>query len=356
MRGGLWQIQPPIQSRTVSSGKADTILIASPRTVGHSTGRSSVRFPPTMKAIKIQVFAAGLMLLARFTAAADETSSLTYDQQMDAVYGEVHGTGLLMDVFTPKAKPNGLAIIDVVSGAWRSDRGKIRDHTMAQVYRIFCSHGYTVFAIRPGSRTRYTGIEMVANVKTGIRYVKEHAAEYKIDSNRLGLTGASAGGHLAVLAAVTSEAGNPDARQAAQRHSTKVRAAAIFFPPTDFLDWNGKPADLETVGDLFFLGGAKGKSEEELRESARRLSPARLVDGPTIPFLLIHGDADPLVPLQQSQKMVEVLKAAGGSAELIVKQGGGHPWFSIPEEVEVMANWFDRQLPETQGGSPPAQK
>ena len=301
-----------------------------------------------MKAIKIQVFAAGLMLMACFAAAAQEASSLPYDQKMDVVYGEVHGTGLLMDVFTPKAKPNGLAIIDVVSGAWHSDRRKIRDHTLAQVYNIFCSHGYTVFAIRPGSRTRYTGLEMVANVKTGIRYVKEHAAEYKIDSDHLGLTGASAGGHLALLAAVTPEEGRPDARQPALRHSTKVSAAAIFFPPTDFLDWNGKPADLERLGDLLFLGGAKGHSEEELQERARQLSPARLVKGPTIPFLLIHGDADPLVPLQQSQKMVEVLKAAGGSAELIVKKGGGHPWFSIPDEVKVMADWFDRHLPAAQ--------
>jgi len=56
----------------------------------------------------------------------------------------------------PKGKANGLAIIDVVSGAWYSDRGKLREHTLAQVYAIFCSHGYTVFGIRPGSRTRYT--------------------------------------------------------------------------------------------------------------------------------------------------------------------------------------------------------
>src|SRR5512140_1509266 len=62
-----------------------------------------------------------------------------YNQKNDVVYGEVHGTGLLMDVFTPKEKPNGLGIIDVVSGAYHSDRGKIRDHTLAQFYTIFCS-------------------------------------------------------------------------------------------------------------------------------------------------------------------------------------------------------------------------
>lgn len=277
---------------------------------------------------------------------AQDSSSVSYDQKVDVVYGEAHGTGLLMDVFTPKEKSNGLGIIDVVSGAYHSDRGKIRDHTMAQLYAILCSRGYTVFALRPGSRTRYTCLDMDGHVKTGIRYVKEHASEYKIDPARLGITGASAGGHLATLAAVTPQEGNPEAKNPVLRQSTKVRAAAVFFPPTDFLDWDGKPANFETLGDLLFLGGIKSHSEEETNERVREISPARLVKGAAIPFLFIHGDADPLVPLQQSQKMVEVLKAAGGSAELIVKQGGGHPWKTIFEEVKIMADWFDHHLSE----------
>jgi acetyl esterase/lipase len=279
-----------------------------------------------------------------------ESSSPPYDQKIDVVYGEVHGTGLLMDIFTPKGKANGLAIIDVVSGAWHSDRGKIRDHTTAQFYSIFCGRGYTVFAVRPGSRTRYTGLEMASHVKMGIRYAKLHAAEYKIDPDRLGISGASAGGHLATLVAVTPEDGNPDASAPLMRLSTRVKAAAVFFPPTDFLDWNGKSANYGMLGDLLFLGGTKGHSEDELKERAEQISPARQVKAPPVPFLLIHGDADPLVPLQQSRKMVEVLKAAGGSAELIVKKGGGHPWMTIHEEVKVMADWFDRHLPEAVAG------
>ena len=299
-----------------------------------------------MKTDKIVLGSLLLTLVAAPAIRAQDSSSLPYDQKMDVVYGEVHGTGLLMDVFTPKGKANGMGIIDVVSGAYNSDRRKIRDHTLAQVYSIFCSHGYTVFAVRPGSRTRYTAPEMEAHVKMGIRYVKQHAAEYKIDPDRLGLTGASAGGHLATLAAVTPEEGNPDADSPLLRQNTHVKAAAIFFPPTDFLDWDGKPADFKTLGDLLFLGGAKGHSEEEIKERAGQISPARLVKGPAVPFLLIHGDADPLVPLQQSQKMVAALKAAGGSAELIVKKGGGHPWMTLPEGVKIMADWFDQHLPE----------
>jgi acetyl esterase/lipase len=297
-----------------------------------------------MKTAKIVLGALSVALLATVKLSAQDHSPVCYQQKPDVVYGEAHGTGLLMDVFTPMQKTNGLGIIDVVSGAYYSDRGKIREHTMAQLYTILCSRGYTVFALRPGSRTRYTCLDMDEHVKTGIRYVKEHSLEYRIDPDRLGITGASAGGHLATLAAVTPQEGKAEAKSPALRHSTKVKAAAVFFPPTDFLDWDGKPANFENLGDLLFLGGIKNHSEAETNDRAREISPARLVKGVTIPFLFIHGDADPLVPLQQSQKMVEVLKAAGGSAELIVKKGGGHPWMTIFEEVKIMADWFDHHL------------
>jgi acetyl esterase/lipase len=298
-----------------------------------------------------------ILLLSVASAVAQDTSTLSYHQKIDVIYGEVHGTGLLMDVFVPKAKTNGLAVIDVVSGAFFSDRGKIREHIMGRIFQIFCARGYTVFAVRPGSRTRYTGFEMAANVKTSIRYVKQHAADYHIDPERIGITGASAGGHLATLVSVTPDEAKSEATSA-MRFGTQVKAAAVFFPPTDFMDWDGKPANLEIIGDLLFSGGTKNHSEEILKEKAEQLSPARQVKGTPVPFLIIHGDADPIVPLQQSQKMVEVLKKAGGSAELIIKKGGGHPWMTIFEEVKLMADWFDQHLPETAatGSQSPEQK
>ena len=118
------------------------------------------------------------------------------------------------------------------------------------------------------------------------------------------------------------------------------------------LDWDGKPADFALLGSLLFLGGTNGHSITEIEEAALRISPARQVKPPVVPFLFIHGDADPLVPLQQSQRMVAALKAAGGSAELIVKKGGGHPWMTLPEEVKVMADWFDQHLGRVKPESP----
>lgn len=280
------------------------------------------------------------------------TEPLPYTQKQDVVFAEVHGTGLLMDVFTPTGPANGLAIVDIASGAWYSDRGKIRDHTLAQIYSTFCSRGYVVFAIRPGSKSRYTALEMDQNVKSGIRYVKERAEEYRIDANHLGLTGASAGGHLATLAALTPLAGDAGAKNKADRHDSTVAAVAVFFPPTDFIEWReGRMVDAKVLAPLLAIGATstqdgalREKSNEEIQTMARAISPLHRVNKPTIPFLLIHGDADEVVPLSHSQKLVDAIKAEGGSAELIVKAGGGHPWLTIPNEVAIMADWFDKQL------------
>ncbi len=269
-------------------------------------------------------------------AEADEP----YQQHENLVYAEAHGVGLIMDVFVPSGDKNGCAIINVASGAWHSDRGKIRDHKRAQVFRIMCGKGFTVFAVRPGSVTKFSASEMVDNVSIAIRWVKEHAPEYEIDPNRLGLMGASAGGHLASLTAVTAD------------DSNRVKAVAVFFPPTDFLDYGGKRLDRPNEGGIgktalalaFGAGRSDGKTQEEISEALEAISPARLVRSDAPPFLLIHGDADPAVPLQQSEVMVAALEEEDISAELIVKAGGAHPWLTIHEEVEVMAGWFCKEL------------
>jgi acetyl esterase/lipase len=262
-----------------------------------------------------------------------------YKQTEDVVFGDVDGVGLLMDIFTPTGASNGLGIVDVASGAFHSDRGKINDHKRAQMFDIFCGRGYTVFAVRPGSITKFSLAEMASNLKKGILWVKAHADEYKIDPNRLGLTGASAGGHLASLVAVTAD------------DQSAVKAVGVFFPPTDFLDFRGTRIDanssdsqLQLVSKYVFPAGTKTGSAAEIVEKLKQISPAHNVTAKAPPFLIIHGDKDPLVPLSQSEKLLAALQAAGVPAELIVKKGGGHPWPTIHEEVQVIADWLDKQL------------
>lgn len=298
-----------------------------------------------------------LLLIAVFAPAnaqeesAARDSQPPYTQQMNVVFADTDdGVGLIMDIFTPTGPKNGLGVIDVISGSWSSARGRLNDHKQARMFDIICGRGYTVFAIRPGSITKFTAQEMLSNLKTGIRWVKAHAKEYGIDPDRLAIAGASAGGHLASLAVTTAEDGDPKAKDELKRYDTRLKAAVIFFPPTDFLQWGDlKVKEGQTspvmlvVGKLVGTGGRK-RSPEELNRQLEKISPARLVTGKECPCLLIHGDADPLVPLQQSQTFLEALRKAGVPAELIVKAGGGHPWPTIHEEVAIAADWLDRQL------------
>ena len=166
-----------------------------------------------------------------------------FAQHQNVVFAEAHGVGLVMDVFVPTGEKNGLAVIDVVSGAWHSDRGKIRDHLLTQTFHILCRKGYTVFGVRPGSITKFNAFEMRDHVNLGIRWVKDHSKEYGIDPERLGMMGASAGGHLACLTAATASDGNEVDGQKPPFGDTRVRAVAVFFPPTDFLMFGDKPVD-----------------------------------------------------------------------------------------------------------------
>ena len=284
------------------------------------------------------------VLAAAICVGAFAQSGGPYKQEQDVVYGEHHGVGLLMDVFTPTGEKNGLGIVDIASGAWHSDRGKIRDHDMAGMYRLMCGRGYTVFAIRPGSVTRFTADDMLQSIYRGIRYVKANAEQYGINPDRLGLTGASAGGHLASLATMKPQEGSADASDPIMKHDTRVAAVAIFFPPTNFLQWGDGAPDMQRISQLMFENGLCEEDEADVQAKAREISPVYHVQGELPPFLIWHGDADEVVPLQQSEQLVEKLKENGTPVEFHIKPGGGHPWLTIAEEVGMMAEWFDGQL------------
>lgn len=271
-------------------------------------------------------------------------TSAPYSQEKDVVFKDAHGIGLTVDIFIPRLNPNARAIVVVASGAWSSNRGKIRDLGRAGLFEVLCSRGYHVFAVRPGSISRFSAQDMVNHVEEGIRWVKTQATEYGFDPQYVGLFGASAGGHLASLVAVTND--RTDAKSDAS-----VATVGVFFPPTDFLDYGGKTLDPREEGgihrilaQLAFREGTDQLTEMQIREQTTAISPSRLATAQAPPFLLIHGDADPAVPLQQSQTMLKALEAVGVDGRLVIKKGGAHPWPTIREEIIVMAEWFDRSL------------
>jgi len=265
-----------------------------------------------------------------------------YLQQKNVVYAERDGIGLLMDVFIPTGKRNGVAIVDVVSGGFHSDRGKIRQHKRAKLFETMCKKGYVVFGVRPGSISKFSGPEMVVNVNLGIDWIVAHADEYKIDAKNLGLMGASAGGYLACQTAVAAEE---------KSSARNIKAVGVFFPPTDFTQYGPFRADVRAddilgylLRTLLFPDGVDKLTDKQIKRKIIQFSPAHRVTSHAPPFLIFHGNLDFVVPLQQSKALLAALKKADVPAELVIKQGGMHPWPTISEEVVQLANWFDKRL------------
>ena len=241
-----------------------------------------------------------------------------YVQHENIVYGEIHGIGLLMDVFTPQGNSNGLGVIDVISGAWHSDRSKIHDHERAQTFDILCRKGYTVFAIRPGSVTKFSVAEMLDNLKLGIRWVKIHADEYKIDPDRLGL--------MELRPAAISRVWRPLRRTQYRIPTTRalesdasVKAVAVFFPATDFLDYGGKLTDARADDD-------RGKLILRICISTRCAKPDRCGShsAPHTDFARSAGDtAIPAIPsypwrCRYACAVAAIGADAGGAANKLV--------------------------------------
>jgi acetyl esterase/lipase len=116
------------------------------------------------------------------TRAADE---IGYNRQEDVIYGRKYGVALTMDVFTPKKGANGAGIIIVVSGGWFSGHDGINP----EFVKPFTKRGYTVFTVVHGSQPKFTIPEILEDMNRALRFIRHHAKDYKIDPDRIGITG-----------------------------------------------------------------------------------------------------------------------------------------------------------------------
>jgi acetyl esterase/lipase len=293
-------------------------------------------------------------LLAAVPAARADDAD--YTRTEDVIYGRKFGMALTMDVLAPKKNANGAGVIMVVSGGYFSAKEAINPLVALDLLR----RGYTVFAVLHGSQPKFTVPEIIADVNRAVRFIRYHAKDYQIDPDRLGIAGASAGGHLSLMIGTAGGKGDPKARDPVDRVSSRVQAVACFFPLTDFLNWGEKgkemlgpkphakpyrPAfdhhELDKEMNLF----VPVTDEKKLRDIARETSPITHVTADSAPTLIIHGDKDAIVPLQQSEVMVARLKEAGVPAELVVKKGAGHGWLTLPtDDVPKLGEWFDKYL------------
>jgi len=277
-----------------------------------------------------------------------------FDRKVDVVYGRKYGTALTMDVFTPKSGANGAAVVWVFSGGWFSSHDAINTTFIDE----FLRRGYTVFAVVHGSQPKFAIPEILKDMHRAVRFIRYHATDYHIDPDRIGITGASAGGHLSLMQGTAGDTGDKSAKDAVDQTSSRVQAVGCFFPPTDFLNY-GKPGE-NAVGRGILAGykpafdfqeqdpGTKVfrpiTDEAKILEIARQISPAYHASADDPPTLIIHGDADTLVPIQQAELILEKLKSAGVETKLVVKKGQKHGWPDFAKDFSIVADWFDAHL------------
>jgi acetyl esterase/lipase len=174
------------------------------------------------------------------------------------------------------------------------------------------------------------------DVESAVRWVKVHAAKYRVNPKRLVLIGESAGGFLVAYAGATSKSDD------------RVAAVVDFYGPNDLVLQTEKrrsepedPSKPHHPGLLEFMG-FKSWEDAGIVEKLRASSPATLVSKNMPPFLFIHGNADEQVPYEQSLKMCEAMRKAGVKCEVITVEGGRHGMLSW-EKGAIMGHWKNRR-------------
>ncbi|MBM4071426.1 MAG: alpha/beta hydrolase [Planctomycetes bacterium] len=272
----------------------------------------------------------------------------------DVIYDRKFGTALTMDVFTPTKHANGAAIVWAVSGGWFSSHQAISPIFVQE----FIKRGYTVFAVVHRSQPKFTIPDAIAAMTRAVRFIRHNAQKFKIDPERIGITGGSAGGHLSLMIGMAGDKGNPRATDAVERAASRVQAVACFYPPTDFLNYGEKGRVVLGNGVLanfkapfaFQEFDPKSRSfepitdEKKILEIGKQISPVYHVTPDDAPALIIHGDADKLVPIQQAQLIIGKLNEAKVPCKLVVREGKAHGWPNLLNDLTIFGDWFDVHL------------
>lgn len=265
-----------------------------------------------------------------------------YERTDGVVYSQRQGQKLTIDVVRP-ARPNGIGVLLLVSGGWKSGPGSFRPWMAAPLLR----RGYTIFAVYHISQPQATIMEITEDMHRAVRFVRHHAKDYGVDPQRLGVTGGSAGGHLSLMLATRGGAGPADSADAVDRESSAVQAVAIFYPVTDLLNLGDSTENLHDGGPPKSFVKGFGPNSTNLavwKVIGHDLSPIFHVHSNLPPTLIYHGDADTLVPLDQSQRYQTEARKVGGTVELVVHPGGQHGWLSMLWDIRQFGKWFDRHL------------
>jgi acetyl esterase/lipase len=260
----------------------------------------------------------------------------------DLEYGRVGERKLVLDLYLPEAAEKPLPLIIWVHGGGWAAGSKDQVGARSQMLR-----GYAVASV--GYRLSGEAIfpAQIQDVKAAVRWLRAHAKEYNLDANHLGAWGSSAGGHLVALLGTSGDVKEFDVGDNLDQ-SSRVQAVCDYFGPTDLLQMDAHALagatlkhDSPQSPESKLIGGPI----QENKGKAGRVNPIAYITADDPPFLIVHGDQDPLVPHHQSELLFEALKQANLPVRLHTMEGGGHgSGFGGRELDEAVSSFFDRNL------------
>lgn len=227
------------------------------------------------------------------------------------------------DLIVPDAEPRQIPLLMWIhGGGWCGGEKRICNE-----FERFSCHGCAVLSIDYRFSQDAPFPAQLIDCKSALRWARAHAAEYGYNAARVIVGGSSAGGHLAALMGVSNEAAAYDCGENLEQ-SSAVQGVVDFFGPTDL-----SPERLPALKDelLALLGGDPAL--------AAQASPLRLISGREPPFLILHGSADPLVPVVQSRAFYQSLTQAGVCAHYCEVPGGDHG-FDTPEVYRCLTEFI----------------
>lgn len=251
--------------------------------------------------------------------------------ERDIVYAKIGDRELKLDIYLPTAESptKRPLIVWIHGGAWRAG-------TKEQTPILpFVQQGYAGASIG----YRYTQeAPFPANVddcKAALRWLRANAEKYNIDPARVALWGSSAGGHLVAYLGTTGD--DP---------ATRVQAVVDWYGPTRVARMSHYPSAMDHDSPESPENQLIGALIQQNADLAEKANPARYASKDDPPFFIQHGDADPLVPMEQSEILATALKAAGAKVEFEVLHGAGHggPQFQNPQNLQKVKAFLDRAL------------
>ena len=254
---------------------------------------------------------------------------------------------LALDLFLPEAdagRPLPM-VVWIHGGGWAN--GSKQNCPLAYL----AARGYAVASVDYRLTAVAQWPAQIDDCRAAVRWLRLHASAHGLDPDRVGVAGGSAGGHLAALLGTL----DPPADETV---SSRVRAVCDLYGPSDLLTMPPNvPGPGKTDADLANSNGAKllGGTVKDRPELARQASALFQASAGDAPFLILHGDQDQRVPLDQSQRLHERLQEVGVPSELVVLPAAGHggPAFQTPEIQARVKQFFDAHLqPRKDAGQP----